>query len=144
MRWSGDLAIITGRYVSEGDLTIIELWARARSGESVLMRVKGLRPWFEITPSGIGITEGNIESVRQMENVVEVTESTTKWTNLGMKPVWKVYVTQPFAVPKLRKDLQSWTILSGDIPFVNRFFLGWRSIYARNCKRESNRNRTSS
>ena len=123
MRWSGDLAIITGRYVSEGDLTIIELWARARSGESVLMRVKGLRPWFEITPSGIGITEGNIESVRKMENVVEVTESTTKWTNLGMKPVWKVYVTQPFAVPKLRKDLQSWTILSGDIPFVNRFFL---------------------
>jgi len=123
MRWSGDLAIITGRYVSEDESTIIELWARAKSGESVLMRVKGLRPWFEITPSGIGITEGDISAVSQMENVVEVSESETKWTYLGNKPVWKVYVNQPFNVPKLRKELHSWTILSGDIPFVNRFFL---------------------
>ena len=123
MRWSGDLAIITGRYVSEEESTVIELWARARTGESVLLRVKGMRPWIEITPSGAGIIEGNIESVRELENVVEITESQTKWTYLGMKPVWKVYVSQPFAVPKLRNELQSWTILSGDIPFVNRFFL---------------------
>ena len=123
MRWSGDLAIITGRYVSEEESTVIELWARARTGESVLLRVQGMRPWIEITPSGSGITEGNIESVRELENVVEITESETKWTYLGMKPVWKVYVSQPYAVPKLRNELQSWTILSGDIPFVNRFFL---------------------
>ena len=52
MRWSGDVAIITGRYVSEGDSTIMELWSRARSGESVLLRVHGIKPWFEITPHG--------------------------------------------------------------------------------------------
>ena len=47
-----------------------------------------------------------------------------KWTYLGVKPVWKVYVTQPFMVPRLRDSLKGrWTILSGDIPFVNRFFL---------------------
>ena len=52
MRWSGDVAIITGRYVSEGESTIMELWSRARSGESVLLRVHGVKPWFEITPHG--------------------------------------------------------------------------------------------
>ena len=125
MRWSGDVAIITGRYVSEGESTIIELWARAKSGESVLIRVSGIKPWLEITPTGIGKTEGNLDQVAQIENVVKVSESEMKWTDVGVKPVWKVYVTQPFIVPKLRQELSTsgWTILSGDIPFVNRFFL---------------------
>ena len=36
----------------------------------------------------------------------------------------KVYVAQPFMVPRIREELKGrWTILSGDIPFVNRFFL---------------------
>ena len=46
MRWSGDVAIITGRYVSRDDSTVMELWSRARTGESVLLRVNGVKPWF--------------------------------------------------------------------------------------------------
>ena len=48
-----------------------------------------------------------------------------KWTQLGERPVWNIEVEQPFHVPALRKTLKtrSWQIFSGDIPFVNRFFL---------------------
>ena len=125
MRWSGDVAIITGRYVSQDDSTIMELWARARTSESVLLRVKGVKPWFEITPHGRW--EGSQSTPQLPEDYEEITEIVgpeMKWTYLGVKPVWKVYVAQPFMVPKLRESLKAkWTILSGDIPFVNRFFL---------------------
>ena len=126
MRWSGDVAIITGRYVSSDDETVMELWARARSGESVLLRVNGERPWFEITPIGKWHEnrEVDLSAVEGNEDVVEVTGPIDKWTDLGVKPVWRVYVDQPFKVPRLRKEFSGrWTILSGDIPFVNRFFL---------------------
>ena len=130
MRWSGDVGIITGRYVSHDDSTEIELWSRARSGESVLLRVTGVEPWFEVTPNGRW-EEGReeevrfvLETIKQREEVTRVEEPVTKWTDLGFKPVWKVYVTQPFMVPRLRQELSgTWTILSGDVPFVNRFFL---------------------
>lgn len=124
MRWSGDVAIITGRYVSIDDSTVMELWSRARSGESVLLRVHGVRPWFEITPHGKWVDSGHTPSLPDYEEVVEISEPEMKWTYLGIKPVWKIYVTQPFVVPRLREELKGrWTILSGDIPFVNRFFL---------------------
>ena len=125
MRWSGDVAIITGRYSSIDDSTVMELWSRARSGESVLLRVHGVRPWFEITPNGRWEgTDEHPSLPNDFEEVVEISEPVMKWTDLGIKPVWKVYVRQPFMVPKLRKELDGrWTVLSGDIPFVNRFFL---------------------
>ena len=125
MRWSGDVAIITGRYSSIEDSTVMELWSRARSGESVLLRVHGVKPWFEITPNGRWADGDEPPTLPDdFEEVVEISEPVMKWTDLGVKPVWKVYVSQPFMVPKLRKDLSGrWTVLSGDIPFVNRFFL---------------------
>ncbi len=126
MRWSGDVAIITGRYVSLDDSTVMELWSRARTGESVLLRVHGERPWFEITPNGRWdeSRELDLDQVTDFDEVAEIEGPVMKWTDLGIKPVWKVFVAQPFMVPKLRQELSGrWTILSGDIPFVNRFFL---------------------
>ncbi|MDP6869878.1 MAG: DNA polymerase domain-containing protein [Candidatus Poseidoniaceae archaeon] len=125
-RWTGDVAIITGRYVSNNGTTVMELWARAHTGESVLLRVQGERPWFEITPQGRWDDSRVIDlsQIKEHEDVTEVVGPAEKWTDLGIKPVWKVYVDQPFKVPKLRKEFSGrWTILSGDIPFVNRFFL---------------------
>ena len=126
MRWSGDVAIITGRYASIQDSTVIELWSRARSGESVLLRIHGIKPWFEITPHGRWSEshEFDISHIELHDDVVKIVGPEMKWTDLGVKPVWKVYVTQPFMVPKLRQELKGrCTILAGDIPFVNRFFL---------------------
>ena len=126
MRWSGDVAIITGRYASIDDSTVMELWARSRSSESVLLRVHGIKPWFEITPNGRWdeSREVDLDQVLGHEDVKGVEGPEMKWTDLGIKPVWKVYVAQPFMVPKIRQEFSGrWTILSGDIPFVNRFFL---------------------
>ena len=125
MRWSGDVAIITGRYVSRDDSTVMELWSRARTGESVLLRVNGVQPWFEITPHGRWEDSKNTPQLPEgHEEITEIVGPEMKWTYLGVKPVWKVYVGQPFMVPKLREALKvKWTILSGDVPFVNRFFL---------------------
>jgi len=125
MRWSGDVAVITGRYVSEGDATVMELWSRAKTSESVLLRVHGVKPWFEITPHGRWTDSTNNPELPEVGGeITEITGPELKWTYLGHKPVWKVYVQQPFMVPRLRDSLKStWTILSGDIPFVNRFFL---------------------
>ena len=125
MRWVGDVAIITGRYVSDGDSTIMELWSRARSGESVLLRVHGVRPWFEITPNGRWESSENTPPLPEVQDeITELVGPEMKWTFLGEKPVWKVFVAQPFMVPRVREELKGrWTILSGDIPFVNRFFL---------------------
>ena len=103
----------------------MELWSRARNGQSVLLRVHGVRPWFEITPHGKwkdDETHPNLPETH--EEITEVRGPELKWTYLGEKPVWKVFVKQPFMVPKIREELSGkWTILSGDIPFVNRFFL---------------------
>ena len=125
MRWSGDVAVITGRYVSEADETVMELWSRAKTSESVLLRVHGVKPWFEITPHGRWTDSTNNPELPEIGGeITKITGPETKWTYLGHKPVWKVYVQQPFMVPRLRDSLKStWTILSGDIPFVNRFFL---------------------
>jgi len=126
MRWSGDVGIITGRYVSHDDNTEIELWARAQTGESVLIKINGEKPWFEITPIGRWEEEREIslESIIEREEVIMVEGPVTKWTDLGYKPVWKVFVNQPFMVPRFRQELSGkWTILSGDIPYVNRLFL---------------------
>jgi DNA polymerase, archaea type len=126
MEWSGDVGIITGRYVSLENSTMLELWARAKTGESVLLRIEGLDPWFEVTPTGRWTDQREVstDSLLDFDEIEKVTGPEMKLTDLGLKPVWKIFVKQPFMVPKIRKDLAGrWTILSGDIPYVNRFFL---------------------
>ena len=138
---NGRMGIVSGRYRSlssseHGDRppeTVIELFGRTDDGRSVCLLVHGLRPTFEIAPIGTWEVDDGVPSfiedrlvhVRAMEHVRNVTGPVVKWTQLGARPVWTVEVEQPFHVPSLRKVLKarSWQIFSGDIPFVNRFFL---------------------
>ena len=135
------MGIVSGRYrstqtVVEGEarpLTVVELFGRTDTGQSVCLLVHGLRPTFEIAPIGTWDSSGDVPAfvedrlaqVRALEHVVDVTGPVVKWTQLGQRPVWTIEVEQPFHVPSLRKLLKSrsWQIFSGDIPFVNRFFL---------------------
>ena len=135
------MGIVSGRYRSSQTvlngksqpLTVVELFGRMDTGESVCLLVHGLRPTFEIAPIGSwdmnedtpSFVEDRLAHVRAMEHVVDVAGPVMKWTQLGERPVWTVEVEQPFHVPSLRKVLKarSWQIFSGDIPFVNRFFL---------------------
>lgn len=140
MRFEGRLGVVSGRYHSVDGLnernqpsTVLELFGRSEDGESVCVLVHGLRPTFEVSPLTVWnegmevpshVTE-RLESIKQMDDVLEVSGPTMKLTDLGMRPLWRVTVRQPFVVPSLRKALakQSWQIFSGDIPFLNRLFL---------------------
>jgi hypothetical protein len=55
MVWRGDVGIITTRIDSDGDENLIELWGRSRENESVLLRIHGMQPWFEVCPPGDGM-----------------------------------------------------------------------------------------
>jgi len=139
--FSDDIGVISGRYHSveassesgTEEKTVLEIFGRSKSGESVCLLVSGLKPSFEITPLSawseeLGISDfilQRIKDIEQMRDVVEVSGPKMKLTDLGMRPIWTVTVRQPFVVPNLRKLLskQSWQIYSGDIPFVNRLFL---------------------
>ena len=137
---NGRMGIVSGRYRSsqasgsDGQpQTIVELFGRGENGESVCLLVHGLRPSFEVAPIGAwepgdgvpAFIEDRLAQIRAMEHVVNVSGPVVKWTQLGERPVWNIEVEQPFHVPALRKTLKtrSWQIFSGDIPFVNRFFL---------------------
>ena len=138
---NGRMGIVSGRYRSlsssaHGETppeTVVELFGRTDDGRSVCLLVHGLRPTFEIAPIGAweagkdlpAFIEDRLVHVRAMEHVQNITGPVVKWTQLGERPVWTVEAEQPFHVPSLRKALKSrsWQIFSGDIPFVNRFFL---------------------
>ena len=91
--------------------------------------MEGMEPWFEIGP--LGVWEGQIshletalDLVKKMDEVIRLEGPVEKWTDLGMKPIWKVVVKHPAVVPRVRKELMSsWNLYSGDIPFANRILL---------------------
>lgn len=143
MTYKDDIGIISGRYHSveanpdagTSESTVLELFGRSKSGESVCLLVSGLRPSFEITPLSawseeLGVSDFILERIKEVEamkDVVSVSGPVMKLTDLGVRPIWSVTVRQPFLVPNLRKTLskQSWQIYSGDIPFLNRLFLDY-------------------
>ena len=131
MRWEGEMCIVSGSYQaveSTPPRTTVELWCRARDGHSVVLLVEGLHPYLEISPTGrpgtaVGVSE-NLEFIRQMDEVISIGEPVEKWTELGVKPHWKVEVNQPYRIRNLRKRLESdWSISSADILFVHRLLL---------------------
>ena len=141
--YTGDIGVVSGRYHSieankekgTPEKTVLEIFGRSKTGESVCLLVSGLTPSFEITPLSAwtedmeisDFIQDRIKAVEQMADVVKVTGPVIKLTDLGKRPVWSVTARQPFLVPNLRKSLakQSWQIYSGDIPFFNRFFLDY-------------------
>lgn len=135
-----DCAIVTGRYHSttadDGPITTIELWGRSREGHSVVLLVGGIRPFIEISLPGNCADpedlpddiERRLKAVADDEDVTFIHPPVTKWTDLGEKKHWRVEVSQPYVVPRLRErltgsDMHNWIMTSADILFQNRFFL---------------------
>lgn len=134
MDWNGKVGIVSLRYISDQDneRTVIEVFGRCEDGSSVCILFSDMSPSFEIAPRGKwdegreidDFIQQNVESLSALENIDSVTKLEDKWTDLGVKPVWRITAKQPYHVPKLRKDLfAKWSIFSGDIPFTNRFCL---------------------
>nr|AIF20242.1 DNA-directed DNA polymerase (DPA, polB1) [uncultured marine group II/III euryarchaeote KM3_88_H06] len=126
--------VVQGSYImdsaSRSD-TVIELWCRAREGHSVMLLVTGMHPFLEISLPGRPHTPEDIEArlatVKSVKGVTGLHEPVDKWTDLGIKPHWKVEIKRPWMMtggPKIRDNLErDWTLSSADIPFVNRLFL---------------------
>jgi len=137
MRASFDCAVVNARYHSstKGDspVTTIELWVRTRGGHSAVVLVDGLRPWVEISVPGICEDPNSLpadlahrlERVLAHDEVTRLHEPELKWTDLGVKLHWRVEVTQPYVVPRLREKLakENWQLTAADIVFDRRFFL---------------------
>ena len=134
--WTGRLGVIATRYRSLGEgpssATVVEVFGRAESGESLCVLVHGLRPHIEVAPigrwsSGLDVPQALQEaasSIAGREQVRAVHEPVLKWTDLGWKPVWRIEVLQPHMVPELRRQLAgAWSIYAADIPFANRLLL---------------------
>ena len=131
MQWEEEMCIVHGDNRSAGDKppkTVVELWCRARSGYSVTLLVQGLRPYLVVTqpgrPQPADEAKSALEFLGSMDEVVEITPLGDLWTDKGEKPHWKVEVTQPYTVPRLRKRIQDlWDVSSADILFVQRLLL---------------------
>ena len=102
MEWEGKMCIVSGSYQSidsPSPRTVVELWCRAEEGHSVLLLVHGLRPYFDIAVRGPPDHEyvPDLESVREITEVMEVSEPVMKWTRHGVKRHWRVYADQPYS-----------------------------------------------
>ncbi|MDG1524525.1 MAG: DNA polymerase domain-containing protein [Candidatus Thalassarchaeaceae archaeon] len=125
-----EACIVAASYQGFGSQTVVELWLRAREGHSTLLLVHGLRPFLEIAVLGktaelpIDIEE-RLEKVRNVKDVTLIHSPVDKWTDLGIKPHWKVEVKQPYNVPKIREALKTegWIVSSADIIFPQRLLL---------------------
>ena len=131
---SVECCVVQGSYIMDSPSrsdTLIELWCRAREGHSILLLVSGMHPFLEISLPGRPHKPENIESrlaaVKSIKGVTNIHEPIDKWTDLGIKPHWKVEIKRPWMVtsgPKIRENLErDWTLTSADIPYVNRLFL---------------------
>ena len=91
MSQEGEGCIVAASYQGSGKETVVELWIRAREGHSVVLLIHGLRPFLEIAipgknsaiPSDI---EQQLNLVRAMADVTEISGPVEKWTEFGMKP----------------------------------------------------------
>jgi DNA polymerase I len=124
-----EACIVAGSYQSHGAETVVELWLRAREGHSTLLLVHGLRPFLEIAIPGKDAQvpadiEARLAAVLSIRDVTRVHDPIDKWTDLGVKPHWKIEVRQPFTVPKIRDALKiEWEVSSADIIFPQRLLL---------------------
>ena len=131
MQWEEEMCIVHGDNRSAGEKppkTVVELWCRARSGHSVTLLVQGLRPYLVVAqpgrPQPADQAQAAVEFLGSMDEVVEITPLGDLWTDKGEKPHWKVEVTQPYTVPRLRKRIRDmWDVTSADILFVQRLLL---------------------
>ena len=131
MQWEEEMCIISGdNRAVEGKphRTTVELWCRTRTGHSVTLLVEGLRPYMVVAlpgrPRPAYEAASGLDFLKGMDEVVAITPLGDKWTPLGDKPHWRVEVTQPYAVPRMRKRIEdSWEVTSADILFFQRLLL---------------------
>ncbi len=115
-----ELFLLEGSYVAQGDDVVVELFGRTRTGEALVARYYGFRPYFVLTEP----SDEQRASLRTDPEIVEVTEITT-WVAGQERPAIRVTLHRPWLVPdyrtKYRRTGEEPNVLACDIPFVHRF-----------------------
>ena len=97
------VAVVGTSYRGIAGTTVIEVFGRTSEGLSVVVLVHGMKPWLEVgrpgPPQPVSTIE--IERLRSVKHVVDVQGPIDKLTDQGVKPVWRLYVEQPYLVPRV-------------------------------------------
>ncbi|MFZ1024197.1 MAG: DNA polymerase domain-containing protein [Thermoplasmata archaeon] len=117
---SFDLFLLGGSYQSVDDGVVVELYGKTPTGDAVVARYYGFRPYFELTTP----TEETRSRLKSDPQVVGI-EDVHRWVSGSDVPAIRVTIHSPWLVPeyreRYRKPGQEASILACDIPFVHRF-----------------------
>jgi DNA polymerase I len=115
-----ELFLLGGSYVRSGDDPVLELFGRARTGEAMVARYEGFRPYFVLVEP----TPETLERLKGDPQIVEVRNLRT-WVAGSERSAVHVTLHSPWLVPeyrdRYRKGGDEASVLACDIPFVHRF-----------------------
>ena len=114
------LFLLGGSYRREGDGVVIQLFGKTPTGEAVVARYSGFRPYFEL----VDPTPDERKKLTTEEDVLG-TDELKLWVRGAVRPVLKVTVRFPWTVPDFRERYRrpggESNVIACDIPFVHRF-----------------------
>ena len=112
--------LLGGSYDRDGDDPVIELFGRSRSGEALIARYEGFRPYFVL----VDPTPESLQKLRADPQILSIAEETT-WLNGAERRAVRVHLHSPWLVPeyrdRYRKPNDEASVLACDIPFIHRF-----------------------
>ncbi len=119
-----DLAVIS----TKSNDSKIQLWGRCITGESIFLEIGGLEPYLEITysteqvPSDINV---KLDKVKRRDDVVEVIELGEKWTEYGVKEMWRVMMKSSKHQDRSsfrKENINDWLFYNADFNHDKRLF----------------------
>jgi DNA polymerase, archaea type len=117
---SFDLFLLGGSYQAIEGGVVVELFGKTRTGEPVVARYYGFRPYFELMDP-TEETRGRLKEDPQVVGIEEV----HRWVAGSEVPAIRVTIHSPWLVPeyreRYRKPGKEAGVLACDIPFVHRF-----------------------
>ncbi|HEV2167251.1 MAG TPA: DNA polymerase domain-containing protein, partial [Thermoplasmata archaeon] len=117
---SFELFLLGGSYQNAGDGVVLELFGRSRTGEAVVARYYGFRPYFDLVEP----READLERLKADPEVLAVEPGQT-WIDGKERPRVRVTIRYPYRVPeyrdRYRRPGEEHSVLACDIPFFHRF-----------------------
>ncbi|HEV2520166.1 MAG TPA: family B DNA polymerase [Thermoplasmata archaeon] len=117
---SFELFLLGGSYQTDEAGVVLELFGRSRSGEAVVARYYGFRPYFDLVEP----TAADLARLKGDAEVLDVQPGST-WIDGKERPRVRVTIRFPFRVPeyrdRYRRSGEEHSVLACDIPFFHRF-----------------------
>ena len=115
-----ELFLLGGSYVTVDEGVALELYGRSRSGEAVVARYYGFRPYFDLLEP----PAASLEKLSHDPEVLEV-HPIRLWVGGSEHDAARVTIRYPYKVPEYRERYRQPgvedSVLACDIPFFQRF-----------------------